>query len=706
MPPTVVIVDDHEPFRRSARSLLELDGYRVVGEAGDGAAAIELVDAPAAGRRPARYRAARRERPGPRRAARGRADARRARVEPRPRRHRPAASGAVALRASSPRTSCRARRCAALRPERREDGCSSRSASRGAALGVFAYRLLRDDSHQSVIRSLPAVAIGWSAIASGLIAWRQRPANRLGPLMMAYGLAVLVRPWQYSGDALVFTIGYALSQLNAALFGHSTLAYPTGRVTDRLELWLVRLAYAVALVVPARDVARLRRRRAALHPARPGERPARCTPIPGSPARSTVRSSSAATGSWPRASSRSSSASSSRATPRMRRVLAPLLLAAVIAGAARAHRGPRRCSRARRTRSPRGLVLVAGRRADPAPDRLARRPPAGAPRAGAGGRAARRARSHAARGDPRRSRPPSRRPEPRALFWLPERDAYVDASGAIGRASRAGITRSLRDGDRARRRADRRDRPRPVPRRGAASSSQVGRRTPRASRSRTPGCTPRCGRSSSRCRSRAGGSSRRETSNAAGSSGTSTTGPSSGSSRSRSSCGRRSGASARTCRPGRRARCSPAPSRSSRSPSPSSASWPAASIRRSSPRTGSPGALESLAARTPLHVTVEARARRAPARPRSRRPRYFVACEALANAVKHADASACQDQRRAGARHARGRGRRRRTRRRRPGRHGPARASPTASRRTAAGSTSSSPAGGGTRVVGEIPCAS
>jgi DNA-binding NarL/FixJ family response regulator len=43
MLPTVVIVDDHEPFRRSARGLLELDGYRVVGEAGDGASAIEIV---------------------------------------------------------------------------------------------------------------------------------------------------------------------------------------------------------------------------------------------------------------------------------------------------------------------------------------------------------------------------------------------------------------------------------------------------------------------------------------------------------------------------------------------------------------------------------------------------------------------------------------------------------------------------------------
>lgn len=41
---TVVIVDDHARFRRSARKLLELEGFDVVGEAGDGAAGIDTVE--------------------------------------------------------------------------------------------------------------------------------------------------------------------------------------------------------------------------------------------------------------------------------------------------------------------------------------------------------------------------------------------------------------------------------------------------------------------------------------------------------------------------------------------------------------------------------------------------------------------------------------------------------------------------------------
>jgi DNA-binding NarL/FixJ family response regulator len=38
--PTVLIVDDHADFRASARTMLEAEGFAVVGEAGDGGAAV------------------------------------------------------------------------------------------------------------------------------------------------------------------------------------------------------------------------------------------------------------------------------------------------------------------------------------------------------------------------------------------------------------------------------------------------------------------------------------------------------------------------------------------------------------------------------------------------------------------------------------------------------------------------------------------
>jgi DNA-binding NarL/FixJ family response regulator len=40
---TVLIVDDHEPFRERARALLQADGFEVVGEAADGETAVEAA---------------------------------------------------------------------------------------------------------------------------------------------------------------------------------------------------------------------------------------------------------------------------------------------------------------------------------------------------------------------------------------------------------------------------------------------------------------------------------------------------------------------------------------------------------------------------------------------------------------------------------------------------------------------------------------
>jgi CheY-like chemotaxis protein len=43
--PTVLIVDDHDSFRESARALLEAEGFAVVGDAADGVAAVAAVAA-------------------------------------------------------------------------------------------------------------------------------------------------------------------------------------------------------------------------------------------------------------------------------------------------------------------------------------------------------------------------------------------------------------------------------------------------------------------------------------------------------------------------------------------------------------------------------------------------------------------------------------------------------------------------------------
>ncbi len=122
-------------------------------------------------------------------------------------------------------------------------------AAAAVLLGIYAFDLLHDDLHQTVVRSLPAVMIGWTATAAGLVALGRRQARRIGWLLIAFGLAILVRPWQYSEDQLVFTIGFAFGSLIYPLFAHVALAYPSGYVRDRYERLLLQVGYPIVVVI-------------------------------------------------------------------------------------------------------------------------------------------------------------------------------------------------------------------------------------------------------------------------------------------------------------------------------------------------------------------------------------------------------------------------------------------------------------------------
>lgn len=125
-------------------------------------------------------------------------------------------------------------------------------AAAGIVLGVFAYEAQVDNlgPHTTPARSLAIVAVGLSFLFAGLIAWSRRPGNRVGPLMVAAGFALLFRQLRYNEEAVLFTSFYGLGGLGYALVGHAVLAYPSGHVTDRPERALVRAGYAAALAFP------------------------------------------------------------------------------------------------------------------------------------------------------------------------------------------------------------------------------------------------------------------------------------------------------------------------------------------------------------------------------------------------------------------------------------------------------------------------
>ena len=122
----------------------------------------------------------------------------------------------------------------------------------GIVLGVVAYDVQIDNlgTGTTTNRAAAGVIAAWASLAAGMAIWSRRPGNWLGPLMVATCFALLARQLRYSHDALAFTVFFALGELGFTLVAHSALAYPSGRITDRGERRFLEVAYATALAFP------------------------------------------------------------------------------------------------------------------------------------------------------------------------------------------------------------------------------------------------------------------------------------------------------------------------------------------------------------------------------------------------------------------------------------------------------------------------
>jgi signal transduction histidine kinase len=83
------------------------------------------------------------------------------------------------------------------------------------------------------------LTIGWSFAGTGLFAWWRRPANRTGPLMVAVGFIWLLHGLQASSSPYVFFAGILVNPLAYAPLIHLIVGFPDGRLTTRLERWIV-----------------------------------------------------------------------------------------------------------------------------------------------------------------------------------------------------------------------------------------------------------------------------------------------------------------------------------------------------------------------------------------------------------------------------------------------------------------------------------
>src|SRR5438067_2061597 len=79
------------------------------------------------------------------------------------------------------------------------------------------------------------LGIGWGFTATGLYAWRRRPSNKIGPLMIAVGFSGLLKSLGFSGDSVVFTIGSLADVLIFSLLIHLLLSFPSGQLDCRAD---------------------------------------------------------------------------------------------------------------------------------------------------------------------------------------------------------------------------------------------------------------------------------------------------------------------------------------------------------------------------------------------------------------------------------------------------------------------------------------
>jgi signal transduction histidine kinase len=96
------------------------------------------------------------------------------------------------------------------------------------------------------------VGVSWSFVGAGLVAWTRRPANRTGVLMVAVGLSYALIGLLLNGVILVatptaFALWYLLRTLPEGFIPHLLAVFPDGRATTRLQRVFIVANYAATV---------------------------------------------------------------------------------------------------------------------------------------------------------------------------------------------------------------------------------------------------------------------------------------------------------------------------------------------------------------------------------------------------------------------------------------------------------------------------
>jgi signal transduction histidine kinase len=123
------------------------------------------------------------------------------------------------------------------------------AAGAGATAVLFPLAFASDHVSAPGVQGALMAWITLSYVFAGLVAWWRRPRNRLGPLMIATGFGAFLSSLTWANQALPFTIGIAFDLGAAVLFLHVCLAFPGGRLGGRAERLLVGVGYFTAFAL-------------------------------------------------------------------------------------------------------------------------------------------------------------------------------------------------------------------------------------------------------------------------------------------------------------------------------------------------------------------------------------------------------------------------------------------------------------------------
>lgn len=87
----------------------------------------------------------------------------------------------------------------------------------------------------------------WIWIAAGILAWWRRPDNAIGAILIVGGLALYLAGLVNTGVELLATVSAVFATAPLAITVHLLLAFPSGRLRDRLSLVAVVLGYLASV---------------------------------------------------------------------------------------------------------------------------------------------------------------------------------------------------------------------------------------------------------------------------------------------------------------------------------------------------------------------------------------------------------------------------------------------------------------------------